>query len=256
MEAVAGELRCGWGNPGSRAVATDLLTSAVRQIRALRRLGIAGAGKARARTPEPAGATRAGSVAAEAAPDSRTAVGGGGIQPEHPAREEEAKLKETKAEPAEEDSEYEEYTEEEGSEKEELPAAGLKPVPKASAERSDRSAIPRRRTVERSGDERSAGRGRAEPSREREVHRPSEHRREGHSERRDREHRREDRDERRRSRTRDRRRPANKPRRRRKRKGHRAGSRHQRLYRAEQEPFRRFHHQQPGEFWDRKPSDF
>ena len=73
LEALTGELRCGWGSPGSRAIATDLITSAVRQVRALRRIGIAGAGRAKARSPEAAGPGRAASVHPEGAHDRRAA---------------------------------------------------------------------------------------------------------------------------------------------------------------------------------------
>ena len=69
VEALNGE-RAGWGIGGSRQVAHDILTSAVRQLRALRRLGLAtgaaqgagsrrapeeGAGERRAPPPPPEG---------------------------------------------------------------------------------------------------------------------------------------------------------------------------------------------------------
>ena len=48
LEALGVELKENWGVAGSRAVATDLLTSVVRQVRALRRLGNSTAGETRA----------------------------------------------------------------------------------------------------------------------------------------------------------------------------------------------------------------
>ena len=51
-EAIVGELRSAWGTAGSRSLASDVLVSATRQIRALRRLGIAGAGRGRPSVPE------------------------------------------------------------------------------------------------------------------------------------------------------------------------------------------------------------
>ena len=44
VEALSLELRNIWGSPGSRAVATDIICSGLRQVRALRRLGVSGAG--------------------------------------------------------------------------------------------------------------------------------------------------------------------------------------------------------------------
>ena len=51
LEALSGELRLAWGQAGTRALAQDLLVSATRQVRALRRLGIAGGGRVRASSP-------------------------------------------------------------------------------------------------------------------------------------------------------------------------------------------------------------
>eukprot|EP00435_Cladocopium_sp_Y103_P028113 s1612_g7.t1 len=65
--AIGGELRLAWGQAGSRALAADLLVSAVRHVRALRRLGIAGGGRIRASSPVAAGVSRAAPVAAEEA---------------------------------------------------------------------------------------------------------------------------------------------------------------------------------------------
>ena len=57
-EALVGELRAAWGLAGTRALAHEAIVSTVRQVRALRRLGIAGAGRVRASSP-PAGPGRA-----------------------------------------------------------------------------------------------------------------------------------------------------------------------------------------------------
>lgn len=42
VEALSLELRNIWGSPGSRSVATDIVCSSLRQVRALRRLGLGG----------------------------------------------------------------------------------------------------------------------------------------------------------------------------------------------------------------------
>ena len=52
VEALGAELQANWGQVGARAVAHDLLCSAVRQIRALRRISTAGAGSSRAPVKE------------------------------------------------------------------------------------------------------------------------------------------------------------------------------------------------------------
>ena len=111
LEAIDSELRSGWGTAGTRALATDLLASAVRQIRAARRLGLAGAGKGRARTPDGADRGRASKgqpreevpppppVPEKAAPDTSLAAAGEAVKRESPEP------------PA--DSEYSEESEEE-----------------------------------------------------------------------------------------------------------------------------------------------
>ena len=68
VEALNGELRLVWGSAGTRALACDLLASAVRQVRALRRLGIAGAGRVRASSPVGAAPQRAPTVVAPRVP--------------------------------------------------------------------------------------------------------------------------------------------------------------------------------------------
>ena len=45
VEALGEKLKEGWGSAGTRVLAEDLIRSCVRQVRGLRRLGIAGAGK-------------------------------------------------------------------------------------------------------------------------------------------------------------------------------------------------------------------
>ena len=54
VEALSLELRNIWGSPGSRSVATDIVCSSLRQVRALRRLGLGGAGVGRASSTVPA----------------------------------------------------------------------------------------------------------------------------------------------------------------------------------------------------------
>lgn len=58
VEALTAELKQGWGLSGTRALCDDLLATAVRHVRALRRLGL-GAGALRASGASGAGATRA-----------------------------------------------------------------------------------------------------------------------------------------------------------------------------------------------------
>ena len=253
-EAINGELRSGWGNPGSRSVATDILVSATRQLRALRRLGIAGAGRGRPSIPEGAG-PRAPPVASGPKPEPRASPAAAGPrEPSHPppGRDPEPdppqgdkKVKEEKA-----PSEGSDYSEGEESETQvddkEVPLehSGLKAVPKKEAKSVSRSEIPRRRTHERSDAERDRSRHRSRAS----SHRHHETRREHRP--RDEEHSR----RRRRSRSRHRSNQEAKPKRkRRNRPGHRGGGKHQRLYRAASDPFKRLHYKKPDEFWDQRP---
>ena len=126
-------------------------------------------------------------------------------------------------------------------------ASGLKAAPKSTPRSSNRSEIPRRRTHERpeGESERGADAHRASSHRETHRHRSRDRRERGDRERRER------------SRSR-RRRPQpdreDKPKRRKKnRPGHRGGAKHQRLYRAANDPFKRFHYKKPDEFWDARP---
>ena len=100
VEAITGELRLAWGTGGTRALATDLLVSATRQVRALRRLGIAGGGRSRPASPAravlPAAAGEGAGRAATPAPEPPP-------PPPHP-----------KAAVKEEDADSSEYTEDTG----------------------------------------------------------------------------------------------------------------------------------------------
>ena len=130
-EELGLELRGHWGLTGSRALATDIVTSAVRQVRALRRFGLAGAAAERASSKEGAGISLASSVKPEVSseapvPDPRVAA---------PPR------KEVKAETEAEDS-GSEYTETEDDE----PATPVAPATTAKAKppEKDKSPVKRR----------------------------------------------------------------------------------------------------------------
>lgn len=153
VEALTGELRCAWGTQGTRLLAHDILSTAVRQIRAVRRLGIAGAGRERVRTPE-----RAGQAVAPRREKSQGASAAAETPREPPAAPppvpgeapaDEGRARSVKQEGADDESEYE-YTDGSEGEEEDLGTeqAGLRPAPKASAGRNERSEIPRRRPVE------------------------------------------------------------------------------------------------------------
>ena len=250
LEALGSELRSGWGTTGTRALATDLLVSAVRQVRAVRRLGLAGAGRSRALTPDGADRSRASSQPLRSEippppPDPGKEHPSTVAEPDKPVKSEQGEH--------EEESEYEEESGEEEVLEEDR-AIGLKAVPKAAPEpppRAERPEIPRRRSTGRPDDPRQAEREQAA-------------REDRDQSRRDR--RWDSRERRRRSRSRrraaDEREPGprepppkKKKKKRKNRKQHRAGSRHQRLWRAHQDPFKRFHHRQPDSFWDRPPRD-
>lgn len=230
------------------AAGNDICVTAVRQIRALRRLGIAGAGKGRAASP------RKGAEKGRASLDNPEPRTSGSVlePPPAPAAERrEAERREgghsgsVKREPVEEESEYEYSEGEEEEDRTKDEEIGLTAAPKAAPDRGERSELPRRRDTEHRSRHSSADRSRAERS-EREHHRERSHHRE--------------REERRRSRSRrrghgSRRDHGDGERGKRKRRRHRAGTRHKRLWRAEQNPFQRFHHKQPDSFWDRGPTD-
>ena len=252
-EAINGELRSAWGTPGSRSLASDLLVGVTRHIRALRRLGIAGAGKGRPALPEGAG-PRAPSKPAERSVSRAPAAPAAPPPPPPPGPEGRGHSKDQVSVKREErscDASYSEGEESESVAEDQTvapEASGLKPAPKSAPRTShERSEIPRRRTSERSDrrEERGAGHSRA----------ASKDRR---SRREDREVRQEE-SRRRRSRTRERRdsnrhhNEGGSKRRKRCRPGHRGGGKHQRLYRAAQDPFKRLHYKKPPEFWDERP---
>jgi hypothetical protein len=257
IEQLRGELRSAWGAPGSRSLAQDVLVSATRQVRALRRLGIAGAGKSRPSLPVEAGKGRASSQA----PERASSAGRGKSLPEPPPPpEKEARAEETRpptevkqevTDPCSPSAYSESGEEEDEVEDTEVPpeASGLKAVPKRRVE--NRSEIPRRRVPERpeSDQRRGADAGRAPtPHRDRSRRRHSRsrdrRREEGSGRRRRREHREHRHQDR----------PEGKKKKRGKRKGHRAGAKHARLWRAAEDPFKRLHYRQPDSFWDKDPS--
>ena len=244
VEALSGELRANWGGAGTRKVAADILSSAVRQLRALRRLGLAGAGSGQARR-EVAGESRATTPRGEVPepelpPKAEAALGGG----EGAARgvKEEDKGEHT-------DLESQEEEEEESDEEEPEPAAPAA-APKRKAEHEDRSPLSRRRLHSLPpppSPPPSVGRGERERERSRHRDRSAERRRER------RERRCEEAEEENRHRPRE---SGTKKKKKKKNKTHRAGSKHQRLYRAESNPYQRLHYKPPGSYWDQGPSHF
>ena len=238
-EALAAELRAGWGQQGGfRAVVGDLLISTVRQVRALRRLSV-GAGNSPAPL-ERAGTDRALPGAAErdqsAAPSHRAPAP---PKPPSPPRTSVKEEEGPSEESGEDDSDSEgsgEKTAEEKEVEKSPPATVPKGLPgafaKSKASREKSSSLPRKRKSP--GRERGRGReGKASrrdpedssPKRERKPHRREEDR---HREKRESKEKHK--------------------------KTRRAGSRHQRLWRAKERPFQRFHHRQPDSFWDNPPT--
>eukprot|EP00435_Cladocopium_sp_Y103_P034035 s81_g8.t1 len=249
VEQISGELRSAWGSAGSRAVARDVLVSATRQVRALRRLGIAGGGKQRPSVPEGAAPRASSTTPAESRANEKALPAPPPPPPKVPDKEAADKPGEVKEEAEEsggsEGEESETQAEDEKVEPQE--DKGLKAVPKPAARADTRSEIPRRRTHERSEDHRERGADhRRASSRRREEDRHHRDRR-GEPSRRDR------------SRSRRRRehdepeRKKKKKKKNRKRKNHRGGAKHQRLERAADNPFKRFHYKKPADFWDRDP---
>jgi hypothetical protein len=252
-EAIAGELRTSWGSPGARLVATDVLTSAVRQIRALRRLSHAGAGIARASGASIGAGGGQASVEKPAleGPESREPPAGE-EKTRGPGREVDVKKEE--ADPGdEESSEYTEAEESEGGE-ETLGAA-----PKSKASPVERSPVPRRKSGNVPEPERPpAGHGRdRETSHHRSARRESPRRHRSRSRERGHGHRR------RRSRERegDRKHPdsegeeqPNRAKKKKKRPHHRGGGKHQRHWRADSNPYVQYHYKPPGTFWDQDPA--
>lgn len=234
LEQLGAELKGTWGAQGTRAIASDLIASCLRQVRALRRFGLAQLKPAEPLHPPP-GRELSGVRERERsrAPAVRPVDKG--------AREESRKLDRTEerrdASPEEDE---EESFEEESEEEEEEPKAT---APKAKAtprEGADRDKE-RSRSRARSSHHREGGstghrdRSRSPLEREELPRRRSHRRYHGRSG-----------EERGRGRgnTRKRYRP-----------GHRGGARHQKFHRAIDDPYRRFHHQQPDSFWDRDHFD-
>ena len=242
VEALSGELRANWGGAGTRRVAADILSSAVRQLRALRRLGIAGAGQGQARR-EVAGGSRATTPRCEVP------------EPEHPPRAEaapgtgEGAVGGVKEEDKGDPGDLESQEEEEESDEEEAEPRAPAAAPKRKAENEDRSPVPRRR-LQSLPPPPSPPRGESRGERARERSRRRDRSVERRGERRDR-RREETEDD-------DRRHPPEggaKKKKKKKNKSHRAGSKHQRLYRAETNPYQRLHYKPPGSYWDQGPSN-
>ena len=242
VEALSGELRANWGGAGTRRVAADILSSAVRQLRALRRLGIAGAGQGQARR-EVAGGSRATTPRCEVP------------EPEHPPRAEaapgtgEGTVGGVKEEDKGDPGDLESQEEEEESDEEEAEPRAPAAAPKRKAENEDRSPVPRRR-LQSLPPPPSPPRGDSRGERARERSRRRDRSVERRGERRDR-RREETEDD-------DRRHPPEggaKKKKKKKNKSHRAGSKHQRLYRAETNPYQRLHYKPPGSYWDQGPSN-
>ena len=214
LEALGAELRQSWGNPGSRAVAQDLLVSAVRQTRALRRLSLSGAGGGRASSTGSAGGNRA---------DLPKAFKSLPRPPSPPRRSlgEESVKKEAEA------------TEESETGSEETNKTKLPEEEKSGEEEPDSSRKRHNATGKGGASEEPRGKERAERPRSRDRPRSrtilrSRERSKGEPEKEER-------------------------RRRNPRPGHRAGTKHKRHYRAEANPFKPLHYQKPDSFWDQAP---
>eukprot|EP00438_Fugacium_kawagutii_P000234 Skav212279 [mRNA] locus=scaffold732:326080:334230:- [translate_table: standard] len=216
-EQIAVELKGAWPQPGLRVIASDLVASCLRQIRALKRVSLAvGAGSAR--PPEPAGPPPGYSAAPPPERERSRA----------PPREEREGVRNFVKQEEEENEEASgsasgDYEEEE-EEEEPTTSAKSKPRPPSPQPRHHEGGSSGHRKEDRH--ERSKSRGaRSELPRLRS---------------RDREHR-------------EHRRTSGKRHhegRKRHRPHHRGGSKHQKLHKAGSDPYRRFHHQQPGSFWD------
>lgn len=258
VEALVAELRNSWGSQGSRALAADLVVSGLRQVRALRRLGLA-AGGGRA-------VVRASTAEGRETPRGKLPPPEPAVPPRSSGRGEASEVPPAPAEVKAEVEEDEEESESEATE-EESPCAGASPKCKAEP-------LPRRRStggertepregeaVPRVGKEEAAGdRGRsslAEGSDRRgdrqrgvSVGRLRTREERSHKERRDR------------SRSRKKKSSRTGPHCHqgegapRKKRRHRAGSKHQRLYRASENPYKRFHHRRPDGYWDQDVTEF
>ena len=228
-----GELRSGWGAAGYRGLVDDLLVSAVRQTRALRRLSLS-AGSSRAPL-EGAGSSLAlpgkAERASSAAP-SRT-IPAPPTPPSAPGAVKEEENASEESESEESESEEEECAKPKEPEKvvrsrAEPALPGIAAKSKADKERS------------RSGPKRTKSREKQEDAKSKRRHEGS--RREAREESRERRHHRE------------RERGGGRKEKKENKKTRRGGTRHQKLWRAQDSPFRRFHHRQPDDFWDRPPA--
>ena len=261
-EALVGELRAAWGLAGTRALAHEAIVSTVRQVRALRRLGIAGAGRVRASSP-PAGPGRAECAhppPERGASSAKAPVPAVAAEPEVKKEEEEGSSdysgseQETDGDGVDEEANDKKETLDKGAEdkkekrlpEEEDKNLGLVAVPKSvppsrEARLDTREDLPRRRASDREPRDREAENTRASS---RDRRREPRSRRAGERSGRDRA----------RSRSRHHRRHSDRGEhqegRRKRRKTHRAGAKHPRLYRAANEPFRRYHQKPPDSFWD------
>ena len=217
-EALGKELAETWGSVGSRAVAADLLVSGLRQIRAVRRLGLAGAGSGRASAGAQAGVSRTPAGSARP-PEPLGPPPSQGVKAEPPSEEE--------------SEEAEESSEEEGA-----------PAATAKSQARDRSPILRQRSSTDVRGRRAGGEPAAEDRGERER------------EDKDKYGKKEKRRERSEKRPRDQQRKDQKKESKKRRKSHRGGAKHQRLYRANEDPYRSFHHKRAEGFWDEHHSSF
>lgn len=221
-EALAKELAENWGSVGSRAIASDILVSGLRQIRAVRRLGLAGAGGNRALAAQ-AGVSRTPAEASIRPPEPLLPPSGAAVKAEVPSEEE--------------SEDQEESSEEEAP----APAAAAKSLAR------ERSPILRSRG---SGDRRERG-GEGAPAVEPKEKRPREDER--RSEKRDR---RSEKEERHRERDHKDHRKDSEREYKKKKRSKRGGAKHQRLYRANLDPYKRFHHRRAEGYWDEHHTSF
>lgn len=216
-EALGKELSENWGTAGSRSIAADIIVSGLRQVRASRRLGLAGAGSGRA----------------SAGPHGISRPGAGTLRPAEPVGPPPGQNVKAELASEEESEEGEESSEEEG-----VPAATPKVLPR------ERSPIARQRSAtghrdrEQGRDHRGDSQGRHK--REEEDRTERKEKKGDRGEKRPREEREKDtkRDQKKRKRH------------------HRGGSKHQRLYRANADPYRRFHHKRAEGYWDEHHASF
>ena len=238
-EALGNEFRSVWGQPGSRAIATDIICSSLRQVRALRRFGVAVAVKTGS-TPLEGASLHPSSKSSGAEP--RETGTGPILTPAPHVKEEESQESESGS------SEPEEPQESAKEEKKVTEDAAHKTTAAKSKAKQERSPVPRRRQEERArSDEgkerkkkRSPSSARSHEGRRHQVpegpRSSRDHWRHPESERdRRHSHKKEKVDRRERKRYRP---------------GHRGGSRHQKLEKGLEDPYRRFHLPQPDAFWD------